>query len=357
MTTPPRSGRRHRARRADADTVGVDEHPARGPAGLQLTLFAMTRTRRLPLACNSWRSRSTTWWPAWPVRATSPTRGWPPPCSWPLRLRRPLLLEGDAGVGKTEVAQALSAWTGGAPDPAPVLRGHRRRPGPLRVGLRPPAAPPPGRRGHRGGRRAHRRPGGDALRRALPRAPRAPGRPRRPPRRAGAGAAHRRDRPGRRRVRGVPPGGAGRLRGDHPELGTITATVPPVVVLTSNRTRDVHDALKRRCLYHWVEHPGLRPGGGDRPPAGTRGAGGHRPPGRRRRRRAARARPLQAARRGRDDRLGRRRSHASACPAARRAGRRRATLGAVARSTARTTSGSAQHGFADLVTRALERAV
>ncbi len=40
-----------------------------------------------------------------------------------------------------------------------------------------------------------------------------------------------------------------------PELGTIRAEVPPVVVLTSNRTRDVHDALKRRCLYHWVEHP------------------------------------------------------------------------------------------------------
>jgi MoxR-like ATPase len=40
-----------------------------------------------------------------------------------------------------------------------------------------------------------------------------------------------------------------------PELGTFTATEPPVVVLTSNRTRDVHDALKRRCLYHWVEHP------------------------------------------------------------------------------------------------------
>ncbi len=40
-----------------------------------------------------------------------------------------------------------------------------------------------------------------------------------------------------------------------PELGTITAAVPPVVVVTSNRTREVHDALKRRCLYHWVEHP------------------------------------------------------------------------------------------------------
>ncbi len=42
-----------------------------------------------------------------------------------------------------------------------------------------------------------------------------------------------------------------------PEIGTFTAVVPPVVVITSNRTRDVHDALKRRCLYHWVEHPDL----------------------------------------------------------------------------------------------------
>jgi MoxR-like ATPase len=40
-----------------------------------------------------------------------------------------------------------------------------------------------------------------------------------------------------------------------PELGTFTAEVPPVVVLTSNRTRDLHDALKRRCLYHWLDHP------------------------------------------------------------------------------------------------------
>jgi len=42
-----------------------------------------------------------------------------------------------------------------------------------------------------------------------------------------------------------------------PELGTIRAEHPPVVVLTSNRTRDIHDALKRRCLYHWIDHPGL----------------------------------------------------------------------------------------------------
>jgi MoxR-like ATPase len=42
-----------------------------------------------------------------------------------------------------------------------------------------------------------------------------------------------------------------------PELGTVTAGTPPTVVLTSNRTRELHDALKRRCLYHWIEHPGL----------------------------------------------------------------------------------------------------
>ena len=42
-----------------------------------------------------------------------------------------------------------------------------------------------------------------------------------------------------------------------PELGTFRAEVPPLCVVTSNRTRDVHDALKRRCLYHWVEHPDI----------------------------------------------------------------------------------------------------
>lgn len=40
-----------------------------------------------------------------------------------------------------------------------------------------------------------------------------------------------------------------------PELGTLTATHPPVVVITSNRTREIHDALKRRCIYHWIDFP------------------------------------------------------------------------------------------------------
>ncbi|MDH5278350.1 MAG: MoxR family ATPase [Actinomycetota bacterium] len=42
-----------------------------------------------------------------------------------------------------------------------------------------------------------------------------------------------------------------------PEIGTLTASHPPIVVLTSNRTRDLHDALKRRCLYHWIDYPPL----------------------------------------------------------------------------------------------------
>jgi len=42
-----------------------------------------------------------------------------------------------------------------------------------------------------------------------------------------------------------------------PELGTLHAVHPPIVLLTSNRTRDLHDALKRRCLYHWIEYPNL----------------------------------------------------------------------------------------------------
>ena len=40
-----------------------------------------------------------------------------------------------------------------------------------------------------------------------------------------------------------------------PEVGTVTAETPPVVVITSNRTREIHDALKRRCIYHWIDYP------------------------------------------------------------------------------------------------------
>ena len=53
-----------------------------------------------------------------------------------------------------------------------------------------------------------------------------------------------------------------------PEIGTITATHPPIIVLTSNRTRDLHDAVKRRCLYHWIDYPSAGARGRDRAPAG-----------------------------------------------------------------------------------------
>ncbi len=56
-----------------------------------------------------------------------------------------------------------------------------------------------------------------------------------------------------------------------PELGTIKAEEPPIVIITTNRTREIHDALKRRCLYHWVDYPGCRARAGDRPPQGAGG--------------------------------------------------------------------------------------
>src|SRR3954470_18121559 len=42
-----------------------------------------------------------------------------------------------------------------------------------------------------------------------------------------------------------------------PEIGTIRAAQPPIVIITSNRTRELHDALKRRCLFHWIDHPSI----------------------------------------------------------------------------------------------------
>ena len=90
-----------------------------------------------------------------------------------------------------------------------------------------------------------------------------------------------------------------------PELGTRRAAFPPVVVLTSNRTRDLHDALKRRCLYHWIDYPDAErvaaiirrrvPAAGE-PLAGQVARGGGL---------AARPGPGQAARRGRGHQLGR----------------------------------------------------
>src|SRR5690348_6215696 len=80
-----------------------------------------------------------------------------------------------------------------------------------------------------------------------------------------------------------------------PELGVVRAEVPPIAILTSNRTRDVHDALERRCLYHWISHPDF-----ERELAILRVRARRRG----RCRIASLDRPLQAAGCGGDDRLG-----------------------------------------------------
>jgi MoxR-like ATPase len=166
-----------------------------------------------------------------------------------LRLRRPLLLEGEAGVGKTEVAKVLARWTGGELVRLQCYEGidasqavyewdYSRQ----LLHLRAVEA-------------SHERVDEDELyserflvKRPLLRA-----------------LAHDSDQPPVLLIDEVD-------RADDefeaflleilsdwsisvPELGVVRADVPPVVVLTSNRTRDVHDALKRRCLYHWIAHP------------------------------------------------------------------------------------------------------
>jgi len=166
-----------------------------------------------------------------------------------LRLRRPLLLEGEAGVGKTEVAKVLARWTGGelvrlqcyeGIDAAQAVYEWDYSRQLLHL-------------------RAVEASGGDVVEDELY-SPRFL--VKRPLLRA---IAYEGDRPPVLLVDEVD-------RADDefeaflleilsdwtisvPELGAVRAEVPPVVVLTSNRTRDVHDALKRRCLYHWIPHP------------------------------------------------------------------------------------------------------
>ena len=173
-----------------------------------------------------------------------------------LRLQRPLLLEGEAGVGKTEVAKTLARWTGGQLIRIQCYEGldaaqtvyewdHARQ----LLHLRAAEAA-----GDASGRGTEGLEGELFTERFLVR------------------------RPLLQAIAPTDGGGPPVLLIDEldraddefeafllevlaewsitvPELGTFHADVPPIVVITSNRTRDLHDALKRRCLYHWVEHP------------------------------------------------------------------------------------------------------
>jgi MoxR-like ATPase len=173
-----------------------------------------------------------------------------------LRLRRPLFLEGEAGVGKTEVAKVLARWTGGQLVRLQCYEG-------IDVGQAVYEWDYSRQLLHLRAAEAARRVGEDQVdalehelysERFLVRRPLL------------EAIAHT--------GTGPPPvllidevdraddefeAFLLEVLGDYaitiPELGTFRAQTPPVVVITSNRTRDVHDALKRRCLYHWVEHP------------------------------------------------------------------------------------------------------
>jgi MoxR-like ATPase len=181
-----------------------------------------------------------------------------------LRLQRPLLLEGEAGVGKTEVAKVLSRWTGGELIRLQCYEGldlgqavyewdHARQ----LLHLRAAEAA-----GATSGRDVGALEDELYTERFLVRRPL-----------LRAIAPDDSDGDGTGCERPAPVLLIDELdRADDefeaflleilaeyavtvPELGTFRATTPPLVVITSNRTRDVHDALKRRCLYHWVEHP------------------------------------------------------------------------------------------------------
>jgi MoxR-like ATPase len=172
-----------------------------------------------------------------------------------MSLKRPLLLEGEAGVGKTEVAKVLSRWTGGELIRLQCYEGidagqavydwdYSRQLLHLR------AAEASGQARGLGTKALeeelyHER---FLLRRPLL-----------------AAIDHRKDVPPVLLIDEIDRADDEfeayllEVLSDYqitiPELGRFAAVRPPLVVLTSNRTRDVHDALKRRCLYHWVEHP------------------------------------------------------------------------------------------------------
>ncbi len=171
-----------------------------------------------------------------------------------MRLRRPLFLEGEAGVGKTEVAKVLSRWTGGNLVRLQCYEG-------IDVGqavyewdysrqlLHLRAAEAAGRAREAGAIEDELYSERFLVRRPLLEAIAHEGEG--PPPVLLIDEIDRADDEFEAFLLEVLADFAITI----PELGTFRAETPPVVVITSNRTRDVHDALKRRCLYHWVEQP------------------------------------------------------------------------------------------------------
>jgi MoxR-like ATPase len=172
-----------------------------------------------------------------------------------LTLHRPLLLEGDAGVGKTELAKALSRWTGGELVRLQCYEGldissavyewdHARQLLHLRAAEAAHIAADVEQleRGLYDERFLVRRPLLEAI---TPREG--------PPPVLLVDEVDRADDEFEAFLLEVLSDWSVTV----PELGTIRAVTPPIAIVTSNRTRDVHDALKRRCLYHWVEHPSI----------------------------------------------------------------------------------------------------
>ena len=172
-----------------------------------------------------------------------------------LTLKRPLLLEGEAGVGKTEVAKVISRWTGGELIRLQCYEGidaaqavydwdYSRQ----LLHLRAAEASGEARGVGTGALEEQLYNERFLLKRALLLA-----------------IDHRGDVPPVLLIDEIDRADDEfeayllEMLSDYqitiPELGKFTTTRPPIVILTSNRTRDVHDALKRRCLYHWVEHP------------------------------------------------------------------------------------------------------
>ena len=171
-----------------------------------------------------------------------------------LRLGRPLFLEGEAGVGKTEVAKVLAASLGRklirlqcyeGLDVASAVYEWNYPAQMMAIRLAEASGE------HDKDRIEHdifseryliKRPLLQALEPDVERR---------------AGAADRRDRPRRRGLRSLSARDPVRLPGDDSGNRRHDGAQPPIVVITSNRTREIHDALKRRCLYHWLGYPDL----------------------------------------------------------------------------------------------------